>query len=83
MKKIIILAAVVITCLSIVIFSSPVPTEASGGLCFLCGSGSTCEQCPSPSGKDTWDDRKACEAKGCKVSGYTSCSGAANINYCK
>ena len=83
MKKIIILAAAVIACLSLMIISSPTKTEASGGLCFLCGSGSTCEQCPSPSGNDTSDDRKACESKGCKVSGTTSCSGAANINYCK
>lgn len=46
--------------------------------CFLCGNGSTngCEQCR---GKD----RKACEAKGCKISGTASCSTAANVKVCK
>ncbi|MBM9591020.1 hypothetical protein JWG41_11220 [Leptospira sp. 201903075] len=46
--------------------------------CFLCGSGSSngCEQCR---GKD----RKACEAKGCKISGTASCSTAANVKVCK
>ncbi|MCW7468117.1 hypothetical protein [Leptospira kanakyensis] len=45
--------------------------------CFLCGSGSSngCEQCR---GKD----RKVCEAKGCKISGTSSCSTAANVKVC-
>jgi hypothetical protein len=60
-----------------------VPLTASAGVCFLCGSGSKCEQCQSGSGKDTQDDRKACEARGCKVNGTTSCSGAVNIKMCK
>lgn len=46
--------------------------------CFLCGNGSSngCEQCR---GKD----RKACEAKGCKISGTASCSTAANVKVCR
>lgn len=57
--------------------------SAGSSFCFLCGSGSSCQQCPSPSGKDTWDDRKKCEAKGCKVSGTTSCSTAVNVKKCQ
>lgn len=55
---------------------------ASADLCFLCGSGSSCQQCKSPSGKDTSQDRKACENMGCKISGYSSCSTAANVKKC-
>ena len=46
--------------------------------CLLCGSGSTngCQQCRGT-------DRKACAAKGCKVSGTASCSTAANVKVCK
>ncbi|MCG6150027.1 hypothetical protein EHR04_06215 [Leptospira levettii] len=46
--------------------------------CFLCGNGSTngCQQCR---GKD----RKACEEKGCKISGTASCSTAANVKVCQ
>lgn len=45
--------------------------------CLLCGSGSTngCQQCRGT-------DRKACEARGCKVSGTASCSTAANVKIC-
>ena len=64
------------------ILSTTDKVSADSGLCFLCGSGSSCEQCPSPSGKDTWDDRHKCESKGCKVSGTTSCSTAANVKKC-
>ncbi|TGL55307.1 hypothetical protein EHQ59_04530 [Leptospira kemamanensis] len=46
--------------------------------CFLCGNGSTngCQQCRG-------NDRKACENKGCKISGTSSCSTAANVKVCK
>lgn len=64
------------------ILSTTDRVSAGSGLCFLCGSGSSCEQCPSPSGKDTFDDRKACQNKGCKVSGTASCSTAANVKKC-
>lgn len=80
MKKILLFSLVFVFAMSLLVINK---AESAGGLCFLCGSGSSCEQCPSPSGKDTFDDRKACESKGCKVSGTTSCSGAANIKLCK
>ncbi|TGL75650.1 hypothetical protein [Leptospira jelokensis] len=59
----------------LVLFSS---TAVFADDCFLCGSGSTngCQQCR---GKD----RKACEEKGCKISGTSSCSTAANVKVCK
>jgi hypothetical protein len=60
-----------------------VDVQASNPFAFMCGSGSSCELCISPSGKDTSDDRKACENLGCKISGTTSYSGAANIKVCK
>lgn len=81
MKKLVIAAVCSLAFFSILILNSP--GNASGNLCFLCGSGSSCEQCVSASGSDTQADRQLCEQKGCKVSGYTSCSGAANINYCR
>jgi hypothetical protein len=49
--------------------------------CYLCASGSSCDQCRYGA-HDTQDARKACEARGCKVQGTTTCSGAANIRYC-
>ena len=82
MKKILLVSLFSIFSM-IMVLSSVKSLDASSGLCFLCGSGSSCEQCPSPSGNDTQNDRKACENKGCKISGYTSCSGAANIKYCR
>ncbi|XDD45534.1 hypothetical protein AB3N60_12565 [Leptospira sp. WS39.C2] len=59
----------------VVFFSS---TAVFAEDCFLCGSGSTngCQQCR---GKD----RRACEDKGCKISGTSSCSTAANVKVCK
>lgn len=53
----------------------------AGDGCYICGSGSSCQQCRYGD-KDTQDKRKACEAKGCKVSGTTSCSTAANVKVC-
>ncbi len=81
MKKILVISAFLIFSM-FMILSTTDTVSAASGLCFSCSSGSSCEQCPSPSGKDTQDDRKACENKGCKISGYSSCSGAANIKYC-
>lgn len=54
------------------------PLTASAEDCFLCGSGSTngCNQCRG-------GDRKACEARGCKISGTASCSTAANVKVCQ
>jgi hypothetical protein len=50
--------------------------------CYLCASGSSCDQCRYGA-NDTQEARKACEARGCKVQGTTTCSGAANIKYCR
>jgi hypothetical protein len=57
-------------------------TSVHAELCYLCASGSGCEQCRAGSDNDTQDARKACEQKGCKVNGYTSCSSAVNIKKC-
>lgn len=56
--------------------------RASEG-CYNCGSGSAggCQQCPYGA-KDTFDARKACEKRGCKISGTGSCSSAANVKKC-
>lgn len=59
-----------------------VKAVASEG-CYNCGSGSSggCQQCPYGA-KDTGDARKACEKRGCKISGTGSCSSAANVKKC-
>jgi len=59
-----------------------VPALSLAGNCYLCGSSSSngCQQCPFD--KDTGDARKACEAKGCKITGTASCSTAANVKTC-
>ena len=66
-----------------VLMSSP----AQAALCFLCGSGSSggcsgARECRAAGGKDTSAARKACKARGCKISGTTSCSTAANVKIC-
>ncbi len=75
------LTITLLSLLSLVLLSAP----AMADLCFLCGSGSSngCKQCKSRSGKDTQKDRKACKALGCKVSGTSSCSTAANVKVCR
>ncbi len=79
MKRILLFSLVFIFAMSMITLHR---AESGGNLCFLCGSGSSCDQCPSPSGSDTSADRKACEAKGCKITGYSSCSTAANVKKC-
>ncbi len=78
MKKIVLVAAMALAAFA------AVPTVAFADGCYLCGSGSTngCKQCRYGA-KDTGDARKACESKGCKVSGTASCSTAANVKVCK
>lgn len=61
------------------VLATPVVALADG--CYLCGSGSSCQQCRYGS-SDTSDARKACEKKGCKISGTASCSTAANVKVC-
>ena len=50
--------------------------------CYTCGTGSTngCQECRYK--EETWAARHDCEAKGCKVSGTTSCSTASNVKVC-
>lgn len=55
--------------------------EAYADGCYLCASGSTCQQCRY-TGSDTSEQRKKCEAIGCKISGTASCSTAANVKVC-
>jgi hypothetical protein len=55
------------------------PDVEEKATCMLCGSGSTgackgAQQCRG--------SRKACRAKGCKISGTASCSTAANVKKC-
>jgi hypothetical protein len=57
-------------------------TAARADGCYLCNSGSSCDQCRYGS-NDTQDARKACEARGCKVGGTTTCSSAVNVKVCK
>ena len=60
-------------------------SAASADNCVSCGSGSTngCQQCRLPGdNKDTFPNRKECEKKGCKISGTSSCSTAANVKVC-
>lgn len=61
------------------VFALPSSVRADG--CYLCGSGSPCAQCRYGA-SDTSDARKACEKKGCKISGTASCSTAANVKVC-
>jgi hypothetical protein len=58
---------------------TPTPALAEG--CYLCSSGGSCNQC-SYGDKDTADARKACEKKGCKITGTASCSKASNVKVC-
>jgi len=61
--------------------SGPVtPLMADG--CYICASGSDCNYCRYGS-SDTSEARKACEKKGCRVTGTASCPTAANYKVCK
>lgn len=80
MKKIVLILAL---CLFVFSFAFLVTrTDAGSGFCFMCASGSSCQYCRSGSGKDTSADRKACENKGCKITGTASCPTAANVKIC-
>ena len=60
-------------------------SPAMADLCYLCGSGSSngCNQCRARGGKDTSEARKICRKLGCKITGTSSCSSAANVKVCK
>ncbi|MBE7413051.1 MAG: hypothetical protein L6Q54_13345 [Leptospiraceae bacterium] len=69
--------AIVFTLTLFVTVSSQVYADG----CYICASGSSCQQCKYK-GSDTFDQRKKCEAAGCKVTGTASCSTAANVKVC-
>jgi hypothetical protein len=50
--------------------------------CYICTSGSPCQQCRY-TGSDTQAERKKCQDAGCKIGGTRSCSTAANIKTCR
>jgi hypothetical protein len=83
MKKLIFLSASFILAMALIVVIQSRSTTADSGFCYTCESGSDCQYCKSASGKDTSEDRKACEKKGCKVSGTASCPTAANYKVCK
>lgn len=56
------------------------PARADG--CYICTSGSACQQCRYGS-KDTQAERKKCRDAGCTIGGTRSCSTAANIRTCR
>ncbi len=60
------------------------PSVASADGCYICGSGSSeaCKHYCRYSGSDTFDNRKKCQARGCKVSGTASCPTAVNYKVC-
>jgi hypothetical protein len=50
--------------------------------CYICTSGSPCQQCRY-SGSDSQAERRKCRDSGCKIGGTKSCSTAANIKTCR
>ncbi|PJZ53702.1 hypothetical protein [Leptospira adleri] len=52
--------------------------------CYICTSGSTdiCRDYCRYTGSDTFDNRKKCQDKGCKVGGTASCPSASNYKVC-
>jgi hypothetical protein len=83
MKKVIFLSTAFILAMIMIVVIQTGNTTADSGFCYTCGSGSDCQYCKSESGKDTSEDRKACEKKGCKITGTASCPTAANYKVCK
>ncbi len=75
MKLILISMLMLIT---LFVAASPVSAE----LCYMCGSGSSCQQCRA-GGDDTQAARNACKTRGCNITGTTSCSSAANVKVCE
>ncbi|OHD63474.1 MAG: hypothetical protein A2176_06545 [Spirochaetes bacterium RBG_13_51_14] len=80
MKKLFFVAmiAAATAILAFVLSFQPVPNAYAADGCYICKSGSSADQCKYH-GDDTFDQRKKCEAAGCKVGGTTSCSTAANV----
>ncbi len=80
MKKIILFTLTVVAgaALALLVSFDPVHNAYAGDGCYLCASGSSADQCRYY-GSDTFDQRKKCESMGCKVTGTSSCSTAANV----
>lgn len=80
MKKIIIVSAIAAVGIAFGLMLSfqPLPSAYAADGCYLCSSDSSADQCKYH-GSDTFDQRKKCEAAGCKVTGTASCSTAANV----
>jgi hypothetical protein len=83
MKRMLVLVALALLTAGALATVAPAAARADG--CYICGSGSTdaCKDYCRYTGDDTWDARKACEAKGCKVSGTASCPTAVNYKVCQ
>ncbi len=62
--------------MTLVMSTGTLSADASG--CYNCGSGSSANQCRYY-GSDTSEQRKKCESMGCKITGTSSCSTAANV----
>ncbi|EKO15978.1 MULTISPECIES: hypothetical protein [Leptospira] len=58
--------------------------DLSADGCYICTSGSTdlCRDYCRYTGSDTFDNRKKCQDKGCKVGGTASCPTASNYKVC-
>ncbi|MCG6166635.1 hypothetical protein [Leptospira sanjuanensis] len=58
--------------------------ELSADGCYICTSGSAdvCRDYCRFTGSDTFDNRKKCQDKGCKVGGTASCPSASNYKVC-
>lgn len=59
-------------------------TPAMADNCYMCGSGSSdaCKNYCKYSGSDNFENRKKCQAAGCKISGTSSCPTASNYMVC-
>ena len=76
MKRILLAAAVALG----TGFGAAAPALADG--CYICTSGSPCQQCRY-TGSDSQAERKKCRDAGCQIGGTKSCSTAANIKTCR
>ncbi|WP_408605702.1 hypothetical protein [Leptospira fainei] len=65
---------------STLFFVSPISADG----CYLCavGSSDSCRDYCRFSGAESFDTRKKCENKGCKVTGTASCPTASNSKVC-
>nr|WP_156844582.1 hypothetical protein [Leptospira wolffii] len=64
-------------------FLSYAPNLFADG-CYLCSAGSfdSCRDYCRFSGNDSFDTRKKCESKGCKITGTAACPTASNYKVC-